>query len=102
MGEVAKAKSPLTPRTIEREEMTNDISELATAISHLSPDDRTKIDPAFQKVCECSGRRRHVLGLVQEALEQLKLDMKYLMFDLEATRKERDRLRSNIPLDDRL
>jgi hypothetical protein len=27
---------------------------------------------------------------VQEALGQLRLDMKYLMFDLEATRRERD------------
>jgi hypothetical protein len=27
---------------------------------------------------------------VQEALGQLRLDMKYLVFDLEATRRERD------------
>jgi hypothetical protein len=27
---------------------------------------------------------------VQEALSQLRLDMKYLLFDLEATRRERD------------
>jgi hypothetical protein len=30
---------------------------------------------------------------VQEALSQLRLDMKYLVFDLEATRRERDALR---------
>jgi hypothetical protein len=30
---------------------------------------------------------------VQDALSQLRLDMKYLMFDLEATRRERDELR---------
>jgi hypothetical protein len=30
------------------------------------------------------------LTLVQDALSQLRLDMKYLMFDLEATRRERD------------
>jgi hypothetical protein len=28
--------------------------------------------------------------LIQEALSQLRMDMKYLMFDLEATRRERD------------
>jgi len=38
-------------------------------------------------------RRRRVMGLVQEALGQLRMDMKYLMFDLEATRRERDKLR---------
>ena len=32
----------------------------------------------------------YILALVQEALGQLRLDMKYLMFDLEATRRERD------------
>ena len=35
-------------------------------------------------------RRTRVLSQVHEALEQLRLDMKYLMFDLEATRRERD------------
>jgi hypothetical protein len=35
-------------------------------------------------------RKRRILVLVQEALTQLRLDMKYLMFDLEATRRERD------------
>jgi hypothetical protein len=35
-------------------------------------------------------RRTSLLNLVQEALSQLRLDMKYLVFDLEATRRERD------------
>jgi hypothetical protein len=30
---------------------------------------------------------------VQEALSQLRLDMKYLLFDLEATRRERNEYR---------
>jgi hypothetical protein len=38
-------------------------------------------------------RRTRVLDLVQEALSQLRLDMKYLIFDLEATRRERDKAR---------
>ena len=39
---------------------------------------------------ESTKRRRRILTLVQDALSQLRLDMKYLMFDLEATRRERD------------
>ncbi|MDD5025978.1 MAG: hypothetical protein PHH13_01225 [Candidatus Peribacteraceae bacterium] len=35
-------------------------------------------------------RRRHTLDQIREVLEQLRLDMKYLIFDLEATRRERD------------
>lgn len=35
-------------------------------------------------------RRKRVLNLVHEALGQLRLDMMYLIFDLVATRRERD------------
>ena len=45
---------------------------------------------------ESATRRRRILGLVQDALSQLRLDMKYLMFDLEATRRERDDYRRQL------
>lgn len=35
-------------------------------------------------------RRKRILELVQETLAQLRLDMKYIIFDLECTRRERD------------
>ena len=41
-------------------------------------------------------RRRRILNLVQDALAQLRLDMKYLVFDLEATRRERDDARHEL------
>jgi hypothetical protein len=44
----------------------------------------------LDRVIESTKRRRRILTLVQDALSQLRLDMKYLMFDLEATRRERD------------
>lgn len=37
-------------------------------------------------------RKNRVLKLVQEALSQIRLDVKYLVFDLDCTRKERDNL----------
>ena len=33
-----------------------------------------------------------LLRIAQEAVDQLQLDVKYLQFDLEATRRERDEL----------
>jgi hypothetical protein len=45
---------------------------------------------------ESTKRRRRILNLVQEALGQLRLDMKYLVFDLEATRRERDAFRRQL------
>jgi len=54
-------------------------------------------DPAVRKTGEkleaIFDRRRRILCLVQEALGQLRVDMKYLMFDLECTRRERDEAR---------
>ncbi|MCI0564665.1 MAG: hypothetical protein MN733_39865 [Nitrososphaera sp.] len=41
-------------------------------------------------------RRRDVMILVQETLGQLRLNIKYLMFDLEATRQERDNYRERL------
>ena len=49
----------------------------------------------MQRVIEGTRRRKRILTLVQEALSQLRLDMKYLMFDLEATRRERDALQGS-------
>ncbi|MFM2218035.1 MAG: hypothetical protein RL240_2353, partial [Planctomycetota bacterium] len=45
-----------------------------------------------QRVAESANRRRKILQMVQESIGQLRLDMKYLVFDLEATRRERDDL----------
>lgn len=85
------------PRAAEKtEELTRDMLELAAAIESLPPEHRSKLDPIFVRVAEGARRRRRILTLVQEALSQLRLDMKYLVFDLEATRRERDSYRQNL------
>ena len=77
-------------------ELPKDMIELSALISDLPSAHREKIETAFSRVAESTKRRRRILNLVQEALSQLRLDMKYLMFDLEATRRERDELREGI------
>jgi outer membrane murein-binding lipoprotein Lpp len=72
------------------EELPADVQELASAIERLPAEHRAQIEPVFARVLESTRRRRRILNLVQDALAQLRLDMKYLMFDLEATRRERD------------
>jgi len=51
---------------------------------------------AFQAVKEQTLRRHRIIELVQESLGQLRMDMKYLVFDLEATRRERDQARAEL------
>jgi len=36
------------------------------------------------------------MALVKETLDQVRLDVKYMMFDLESTRQERDELRQRL------
>jgi hypothetical protein len=76
------------------EQQVNDtpveLVELHRAIEALPAAQRMTLLPSFQRVAESTNRRRKILQLVQEALGQLRLDMKYLVFDLEATRRERD------------
>ena len=52
--------------------------------------------PALERVVESTKRRRRILNMVQDALSQLRLDMKYLMFDVEATRRERDEYQNRL------
>ena len=77
-------------------EMPAEIADLAAAIDELPAELRGKITPFVDRVVESTKRRRRILALVQDALSQLRLDMKYLMFDLEATRRERDDYRRQV------
>ena len=72
------------------DDLPADVQELAQAIEALPLEHRLRIENVLNRVLESTKRRRRILNLVQDALSQLRLDMKYLMFDLEATRRERD------------
>jgi hypothetical protein len=78
------------------DEVPQDMLDLAKSIAQLPPEYREKVDPALTRVIESTRRRRRILTLVQDALGQLRLDMKYLAFDLEATRRERDDYRRRL------
>jgi hypothetical protein len=75
---------------IPTEDLPKDVTDLAAAIAALPAEHRARVEPLVFRVLDSTKRRRRILNLVQEALSQLRLDMKYLVFDLEATRRERD------------
>jgi hypothetical protein len=84
--------TPSTTQT-KTEDLPKDIEQLIAAIGDLPAEHREPLQPLLARVLQSSRRRRRILNLVQDALSQLRLDMKYLMFDLEATRRERDEFR---------
>ncbi len=80
----------------EASEVPKELVDLATTIDKLPPEYRETVDPALNRVLESTKRRRKILSLVQDALSQLRLVMKYFAFDLEATRRERDDYRRRL------
>lgn len=83
-------------RTINTEEIPREVLDMAEAVGALPEEYRRTIEPLLGRVIDSNRRRRRILSLVQDALSQLRLDMKYLAFDLEATRRERDDFRRKL------
>jgi len=88
--------TPRFPTANSADELPKDLMDLANTIASLPAPFRTTLEPQVSRVIESTKRRRRILTLVQEALCQLRLDMKYLVFDLEATRRERDTFRRTL------
>lgn len=80
----------------EVDELPRELVELGQQIASVTGPQRRELEVAYGRVVDAVRRRRRILTLVQEALSQLRLDIKYLMFDLEVTRQERDELRSQL------
>ena len=88
--------TPHVSTTANQQPLPKDVSELATLIGQLPEQYRQALEPVCQRVVDSTRRRQRILALVQEALSQLRLDMKYLLFDLEATRRERNRYKESL------
>jgi hypothetical protein len=94
MKEASMSDSTQTGDTTN--EIPREILELAEVLESLPEEYRQTVSPLLVRVIDSNRRRRRILSLVQEALGQLRLDMKYLAFDLEATRRERDEFRRKL------
>ena len=88
--------NPTNTTTPTVEELPQDLIDLKAAMNELPVEHRAKLEVLMGRVIDSTKRRRKIMNLVQDALSQLRLDMKYLLFDLEATRRERDELRQQL------
>ncbi|MGB2500692.1 MAG: transcriptional regulator [Mariniblastus sp.] len=77
-------------RNTNNDQLPMDLNDLLSAVKTLPEQYRQKLERPLNRVTDYTRRRRRILNLVQEAMSQLRMDIKYLMFDLEATRRERD------------
>ena len=60
------------------------------AVRFLATHDDPAVRQASRIIEQDYKRRKRILSLVTEAIQQLRVDFKYLMFDLECTKRERD------------
>lgn len=73
--------------------LPDELVRLGSLIAALPPTHRCEIQVLHDQLVRKVASRRKILSLVQEAMTQLRLEIKYLMFDLDVTRHERDELR---------
>lgn len=69
------------------------LGELMGEISTLPPNERAKLEALAKETQERHQQLKKSIGSLQESLDWLRLSVKYLVFDLEATRRENQYLR---------
>jgi hypothetical protein len=69
------------------------LRDLMGEISTLPADERAKLEKLADETRQRHEKLRQTVSGLQESLDYLRLSIKYLVFDLEATRRENQQLR---------
>jgi len=78
---------------MNEQDFQNKLGELMGEISTLPPSERQKLEKLADETRQRHERLRQTVSSLQESLDYLRLSIKYLVFDLEATRRENNYLR---------
>jgi len=78
---------------MDEKEFQTKLAELMGEISTLPAGERRKLEQLADETRARHERLRATVTSLQESLDYLRLSIKYLMFDLEATRRENGYLR---------
>lgn len=78
---------------MNEQEFQKKLSELVAEIGTLPASQRQKLEIIAQKSRDRHETLKKTVGALQESLDYLRLSIKYLVFDLEATRRENSYLR---------
>ena len=75
------------------QEFQNKLGDIMASIEHLPDEKKAEIQRLAAETKGRRARRQATIKGLQEALDHLRLSVKYLAFDLEATRRENEYLR---------
>jgi chromosome segregation ATPase len=78
---------------MNEQEFQTKLAELMGEISTLPASERAKLEQLADETRQRHERLRQTVSSLQESLDYLRLSIKYLVFDLEATRRENGYLR---------
>jgi hypothetical protein len=78
---------------MSEQEFQAKLAELMGEISTLPPAEREKLEKLASETRQRHERLTATVNGLQESLDYLRLSIKYLVFDLEATRRENNYLR---------
>lgn len=81
---------------MDQQEFQQKLSELMQEIATLPESEQRKLKHLAQETQDRHQRLRRTVSDLQESVDYLRLSIKYLMFDLEATRRENQFLRNMI------
>jgi hypothetical protein len=76
-----------------------ELAELRGQVDLLLPSSRKNLLPLCERLTQFARIQSRLVQAAQEAVDQFQLDIKYLQFDLAATRRERDALRQEFERD---
>ncbi|MEE9296825.1 MAG: hypothetical protein V3W34_17920 [Phycisphaerae bacterium] len=69
------------------------LAELVAEIGTLPENDRERLEHLAQQTKERHQQLKATVGQLQDSIDFLRLSIKYMLFDLEATRRENAQLR---------
>jgi hypothetical protein len=78
------------------EQIPQELLDLRSELELLSPQVRSRVLALWDRAANSAQLQNRLVKMAQEAVDELRLDVKYLLFDLRATRNERDGYRQQL------
>ena len=91
---------PLSATEWRTDQVPQELKELHVHIGQLPVYWRDKLLPLCDRLAQYTRLQHRLVRIAQDAVDQLQLDVKYLNFDLEVTRRERDDLLRELGFED--
>ena len=87
---------PLSVDWRKDQQLPHELIQLRNHLDQLPLALRDQLIPLCDRAGHFARLQGRLVRIAQDAVDQLQLDVKYLLFDLEATRRERDKFRDHL------